>query len=230
MTITCFTAHMHRPEAWELCEKYLGRQTRAPDQWLCLDSSPEPIVPTLPCDYHHVPELVSMPAKVLYAIENKLIKGDAVIWLENDDWYKDTFVEWCETKLQKYQLVGEGRSVFFNCRNRWFTRCENKHHASLCQTAMHRDLLEESENIIRSYDNPFWDTRLWSLDCNKFISLPEDKDRRVVGMKSVGSTVGYSAEHRDVIPPTAIADPSLFGLFKLIGPDAANYSRFRRTP
>lgn len=210
MKITAITATYQRTEAFALCQRYMEAQTRQPNQWLVL-AGPEP-----------------MPQKVLSAIEEGQVKGDAIVFFEDDDFYAPTWIEWCATQLEKFDLVGEGLAVYYNVRRRWWSECRNVRHASLAQTAITRELFEPLCNIIRGFDSPFFDTRLWQLDCSKFLALPGiAHERRVVGIKGMPGTTGYSAEHRQDHPPGVHADPSLLQLWKLIGPAAASYAKFK---
>lgn len=210
MKVTAITATFQRPEAMVLCEKYLRRQTRQPDQWLVLDG-PEP-----------------MPAKILAAIEQNRIEGDVIAFIEDDDWFRADWLEWAHGKVEKgYEIVGEGHAVYYNPRWRWWSECRNVRHAALVQTVVHRDALENVANVIRSFESPFFDTRVWQLDANKFLALPETHaDRRVVGIKGMYGAAGYSGEHAAQHPSGTHADPSLAHLWKWIGNDAAAYAKF----
>ncbi len=197
----------------KLCREYVRRQTRQPEQHLILDG-PEP-----------------MPLKVLKAIESGVITGDIVTWMEDDDFFAPSWLAWLESKFSAgFEMVGEGNAAYWNCAYRWSSFCGNVRHAALVQTAIHRDLLESAANIIRSFESPFWDTRLWTLEANKFLALPNSPaERRVVGIKGMFEN-GYSGEHRQKSPPGTTPDPSMLTLFKWIGPAAASYRDFYQRP
>ena len=212
MKITALTCTFNRPEAMSLCTKYLDRQTRKPDQWLVLDG-PEP-----------------MPLKVLAAIEGGKIEGDVVAFIEDDDHYKADWIEWLEGAFNRgYEVVGEGNAVYYNPTNRWWSECHNVRHAALCQTAVCSDMLENVANVIRSFESPYFDTRIWPMDSNKFLALPPLGSNRVLGIKGIYPGNGYSDEHRAVLPRGAKADPSMLQLWKLIGNDAAAYLKFKQS-
>ena len=213
--ITAITCTYQRPDAFALCEQYLKRQTRQPDQWLVLDG----------------PE--RMQKKFLAAIEEGKIEHESVVVIEDDDFYRADWIEWAVGQLEKgYDLVGEGNAAYYNVANRWWSECGNVRHAALCATAMHRDMLEQVANIIHGYDWPFFDTRIWPLECNKKLQLPKrPEERRVIGIKGIRSETGmagYSGEHHDVNPQGTHADPALLQLWRWIGEDAMNYQRFWR--
>jgi hypothetical protein len=168
-----------------------------------------------------------MGDKVLWAVESGLVKGEALAFFEDDDVYMPGWLEWCERYLSKgYDIVGQGYALYYNVRNRWWSNCRNTRHASLCQTAISCDLLERVCNIIRSYDNQFFDTRLWRLDVNKYLQLPTDAQRMLVGIKGMPGVNGYSGEHRQLNQEGNEPDYDLSKLREFIGPDAESYASF----
>lgn len=214
MKITAVTCTFQRPEAYKLCLEYLGRQTRQPDQHLVLDGPDR------------------MQKKVLDAIDQGLIEGDLVAFIEDDDWYRPDYLAYVEEQaLRGYDMIGEGNAGYYNVASRWWSECGNVRHAALCATAVVKEILPEIANVIRSYDWPFFDTRIWPLDVNKKLSLPKTyKDRRVVGIKGIRNSYGepgYSGEHKEVHPQGTHRDPAMLKLFQWIGDDALNYSKFR---
>jgi hypothetical protein len=203
--ITAITCTFERPAALELCRKYMARQTRQPDQWIILDG-PEPMI-----------------EKLLNAFEAGKIEGEKIVFMEDDDFYRSDWVEWCERMLEKYELVGEGMAIYYNVRKRWWSQCNNHTHASLCQTAIRRSMFETLCNIIRAHNCPWIDTQLWKIECDKMLSCSH---RRVIGIKGMPGKAGYSREHHKFDPQGCVRDPSLKKLFELIGPDASAYLPF----
>lgn len=213
MNVTAITCTHNRPAALDLCRPMLNGQTRRPEQWLLLDG-PEP-----------------MRLKVLRAIEENAIEGEAVVFFEDDDYFRSDWIEWVVGRLEAgYDVAGEGNAAYYHVGNRWWSECGNKRHAALCQTAVTSDVLPFIANVIKSYDSPFFDTRLWEFGGGKTLALPKDpSERRVVGIKGIkgeGGATGYSGEHRQIMPEGTHADPSLLQLWKWIGSDAGNYSKF----
>jgi hypothetical protein len=240
MLITAITCTADRPEAFALCEKYVSRQTRKPDQWLVLDDGDKPIVPTMGQQYIYCPEFrgkKSMVSKVRMALVGGLVKGDALVFIEDDDFYRENWIAWCAEKLANLDLVGEGWAVYYNVRDRtWFSHT-NATHASLCSTAIGRRffplILEVCNGIMRSPDNDaFIDEPLWKLAPNRKMVLSPNGiygRRMVIGIKAMPGKVGYGPAHvrRD---SAAKDDPKLEKLCELIGDDAGNYAGFFQTP
>lgn len=226
MKITAITSHYDGPDVWGLCEKYMARQTRKPDQWLVLDSSRNRTEVREPCEYVHIPQCPEMPDKIMYAIDKNLFAGDIIAFIETDDWYAPDWLEWIEQQSARgFDLVGEGDAIYYNVRRRWWSECKNVRHASLCQTAMHIRMLEPMVNTIKAWDNPYFDCRLWRLEASRYLHLPRSGRRRCIGIKGTFEA-GYSPEHRQRHPKDSHADPSLMKLWKLIGADAKSYAPF----
>lgn len=168
-----------------------------------------------------------MSDKVLEAFRSGVVEGDAAVFWEDDDYYFPGWIEWCENQIDKgFDIVGQGNAVYYNVRRRWWSNCKNVRHASLCNTAIGRTLYEPLCALIPSYDNQFFDTRLWRLECNRYLQLPKEGERLVIGMKGLPGKQGYSAEHRQTAPRGTNADPSLLKLWQLLGEDAKNYAPF----
>jgi hypothetical protein len=208
MTITAITCTTpERSEAFALCKSYMARQTRQPDQWLVLDG----------------PE--AMQLKLKKAIEGNEITGEGIIFFEDDDYFMPAWIEWCEKKLAKgYDIVGQGNALYYNVSHRWWSNCGNVRHASLCQTAVHKRMLEPIWRIIDDFDCPWIDVQLWNIECNKYLHLPTEKEMLLIGIKGLCS--GYSREHRQVAGDLNKLDYDQSKLRELIGDDAAHYAKF----
>lgn len=232
MSVTVLTTACWRPEAWSLCEKYVGRQTVKPDQWLVLDDDEISTVCTMGQEYHHWPECRgrgSLARKIRRAIENNLIKGDILVIVENDDWYAPDWIEFCLDGLKRAQLFGEGRALYYTVRGRyWFTHV-NLTHASLCSTAMTRAVYPLLLKQCMASDEPFVDYLFWpKAPCDKLVADPlrsPGRKRRTIGIKAMPGRVGYGGGHRGR-DRSAKDDLDLSYLRSLIGADADAYAPF----
>lgn len=220
-----------RPEAFALSEKYLERQTLKPFQTIVMDDGVVPTKTTLGQDYIYCPEYkgpTSLVKKLSHLVGNRLAKHDGLVFWEDDDFYDPRWLEFCAIHLATYDLIGEGRAIYYNVAKRWWYEHRNLAHASLCSTAITRKLFSELFNACQS-SNPFLDARLWaSVKTNKRVFDPNDNlDQKhlVVGMKALPGRVGYGGGHvvRDV---NAQDDPTLEKLKSFIGDDAALYEGF----
>jgi hypothetical protein len=233
MKITVLTCTSDRPEAFALSEKYMARQTLKPDQWIVLDDGLTPVKPTMGQEYYFLPDLhgtVSMVAKVKYALSAGLIRHEALAFWEDDDFYDREWLEWCVRQLQNYDLVGEGRAIYFNVAHRCISEHGNMAHASLCSTAMRTAFLGVLGQVCAGLElgNQYIDTPLWAAfppDRRRVFDPNVEGRRLTLGMKAMPGRIGCGGGHvgKD---PSAKDDNNLYELRKMIGDDAANYAPF----
>lgn len=230
ITITALTCACSRPEAWALCESYMKRQTIQPIQWLVLDDDNPKSECTLGQDYHYWPDLKgrgSMTKKIRRALELNLIKGDAIAFIENDDYYAPKYIERLSEWLQGFDLVGEGRAVYYNVQYRFWFDHGNLQHSSLCGTAIKRSLFHVLNRSCNT-DDPFVDWRVWrAANVRKRVYDPvKQGERLVIGIKGMPGKAGYGTGHKikDISPN--VIDKDLSKLTSLIGDDAKAYEKF----
>lgn len=237
MIVTALTTAVHRHEAWKISEDYMKRQTRQPDQWLVIDDDDPPSVCTMGQQYIYAPECrdpkcSSLVAKLRLAFRSGLIKGDIVVFWENDDWYAPTWIETCEKALVSHEttIFGEGRAVYYNVKERWWYEHQNMNHASLCATAIRKENYDLLSSMLED-TNPFVDVRLWDRtrpNRRRILDpLANSKNRQVIGIKAMPGKVGYGGGHgeRD---RGAVDDKSLNKLISLISNDYTRYEQFFR--
>jgi hypothetical protein len=233
MKITAVTCTCDRPEAFALCERYISRQTVKPDQWIVMDDSRQPIKHTMGQDYHYVPQFrgtLSMPRKLGTALGGDLIKGDAVIVIEDDDFYRPEWIQFCIEGLKSAELFGEGRALYYNVRDRWWQRHRNMKHSSLCSTAFTRKVMPYLRGLCQNATGGFVDMKLWlESPFTKKVVDPMTKEfgftHRVVGIKAMPGTVGYSDQHKRRVRES-IDDVDGSFLRGEIGEDAELYAGF----
>jgi len=233
MKLTVFTPTCDRPEAFAFCEKWMAAQTRKPDQWIVVDDSEKPLKLTMGQQFYHRPEFRgkgSMVKKLRMILESGTVTGDVLVFIEDDDLYSKDYLAWIEKSIGTNHLIGEGRNLYYNVRNRWWFDHGNMQHASLCATAVARPafplLLQEAQNT----EDPFIDSRLWR-NCRgkKQVFDPQALGRRLtVGIKAMPGLRGYGSGH-DTDSGWAIRDPELKKLRELIGDRAEEYAKFYDT-
>ena len=229
-TVTLVTCTGDRPEAFALCERWMARQSVRWDQWVVLCDGQEPTRCTVPLqELSYWPELrgkPSMPRKLGRAIERELIRGDVVMFIEDDDWYAPDYVEAMAGPLAFHSVVGEGKAIYYNVAWRAWKCHGNMGHASFCQTVIRRSMLRMIGGLIaRGGGDPFVDGQLWKERwTNSLVLDPEITGRRCIGIKSMPGRPGYGSGHterRGTIP-----DPKLERLRDLIGADVQHYAPF----
>lgn len=231
MKLTTVTCTGNRQEAFVLCEKYVARQTIKPFQWIVLCDGDVPTKCTMGQQFIYCPEVKgaeSLSKKTQLLLRSSLVKGDAIVFWEDDDFYSPTWLEFCENKLAHFDLIGEGMATYYNVSGRWWYEHGNMTHSSLCSTAVSRKLfpilLQVAEN-----PNPFIDARLWkAVPAKKKVFNPfenPNRKRLVVGMKGLPGRKGYGQGHVNK-DPSAKDDLDLSKLKSLIGDDYLNYVNF----
>lgn len=231
MTITAVTPTRDRPEAFALCELYMSRQTRKPDQWIVLDDGQEPAKCTMGQQHIYVPtarEGVSLTNKLKIALAHGIITSDALLIFEDDDHYTPEWVATCCESLETAKIFGEARAIYYNVRERWWFKHGNCDHASLCSTAMRREifplLLQQCQGQSPYVDQTTWNTVARNL---RLVRDPEKHGNKhlIVGIKAMPGTRGYTGAHsvRDV---NARDDKNLVKLREFIGDDADLYEPF----
>lgn len=232
MNVTAITCAVHRPEAFTLCEKYVERQTVKPSQWLVLDDDEIPTVCTMGQEYHYWPECRgrgSLARKIKRALTEKLITGDAIVFIENDDWYAPDFIQWCIAGLRNFSIYGEGRALYYNVKHRYWFEHQNLRHASLCATAIRGDFFPLLLTQCMSSDEPYVDELLWRrCTTQNRVADPyahPSRFRRSVGIKGMPGKSGYGGGHRGR-DKAAVDDLTQIKLRSLIGKDADFYASF----
>jgi predicted O-methyltransferase YrrM len=233
VNFTLITCTCDRPEAFAICEKYIARQTLKPVQWIVLDDGTVPVRPTMGQTHVYLPECRgpgSMVSKLRQLLSSDIIAGDAVAFIEDDDAYTSDWLEWCSIQLDKYEMCGEGKALYYNVAQRYWYKHENMAHASLCTTAVRKSLLPLVQHICQMAINPFIDVTIWRLATqSKFLRDPDQDGgrRRVIGIKAMPGKVGYGHGHvgRD---RGAADDRNLAKLMELIGDDAVAYAPFMK--
>lgn len=251
MKITLVTCTGDRPEAFALCEKYMARQTRQPDQWFVLDDG-EQLTPIVPMSHAVGQKRVYNPEwrgpsslinklKWLFLEHSEEIIGDVIFFIEDDDWYHPEYLERVMAEFeghtsfanQNLMMYGEPYAYYVNVKHRWWLRHPNVRHASLCQTAIHKDALLSVQTILREQTNAFFDVSLWARLLGKKVltCLLGDNQPLVVGIKGMPGRKGYGVGHKDVRPKNSFEDPKLEKLDMLMSAeDAEIYRNFYLQP
>lgn len=162
MKISVLTCTGDRPISLNLLSRWMKHQTKQPDQWLIIDDGKEPFIPTLDCDYvYRVPQdndpLHTLNANIQYAFP--YIKGDVILFCEDDEYYAPTYIETMINKLSSHEMVGICKSKYYHLPSRTYHIHINTDHASLAQTGITFSFLKEHQSLIAG--DPFIDIRLW---------------------------------------------------------------------
>lgn len=231
MKITIVTPTGDRPHAFALCERYMQRQSRPYDQWLVLDDGQVPTKCTL--GQTHVQYNASfrgpgsLVTKLAHMIDNKMVRGDVVAFIEDDDWYHLDYLGLAESRLRAdFDMIGEGHALYYNVRYRWWYVHPNEEHASLCQTMLRTAVLPKMRKLLDD-TSPFIDFRMWNAIDRRKIYLPHQL-HTLVGIKSMPGRAGYGSGHRspDGRDVGGVHDDDWIKLQELIGTDVEFYKPF----
>ena len=78
-------------------------------------------------------------------------------------------------------------------KNRTYSELGNDQHASLCQTAFHKNLLTLFKDIVSEEKTRYFDIALWRSNVSKHI---KEYSHHCVGMKALPGRMGIGGEHR----------------------------------
>lgn len=190
--ISLVTLTGDRPECFARCERMMARQTyRQGWQWIVVDDGMRATNVT------GGQRLIRRgpSANPAESFKNNLraglneVTGDFVFIIEDDDWYALHHIERLLVPLMDFDVVGEARAKYYNVAHRKYRQLENRHHASLCQTAFRRSMIPL---ILRELETAFVDIRLWGKATSKFL-FPESES--CVGLKGQKGRTGIGIGH-----------------------------------
>lgn len=218
--ITLITCTGGRNNAFSLCEEYVARQVGKLDiQWIVVDDVGS-VTSSLATDViYPTPKWRegqhTLGRNIREAIEKT--NSPKVLFIEDDDWYAPDYVQYYHDKLERYDLFGQGRAVYYNVQHNNYHVHKNMGHASLCQTGIRTEMLFDNVAVFDA-ESPFYDIELWKVDCKKHI---EDSSNLCIGIKGLAGRTGIGIGHRN--NTNWITDVNRKMLRTLIGKDAENY-------
>lgn len=218
--INLITPTRNRPQAFDLLQAWMARQTYSgPIQWLVVnDGNAEyeyRLGQTVLNRRSDGSEGHSICANLLLAFEH--VRGDAVLIIEDDDWYAPTYIAEMAVALAKADLVGSTPAVYYNIRNRRMRTFENPSHSSLAQTGFRRSVLDLATAIAKRGLTTI-DQQLWRDFNGSKLLIP---NRRLqVGIKGMPGEPGIGVGHKK---KKGAYDRDFSILRDLIGDDASRY-------
>lgn len=202
--ITAITCTGDRPAAFELCLRWMLGQTVIPEQWIIVDDGRNPMpysgfyrsafVDYLrreprPDDPKHTLNLnvrAALPA----------IKGDRILFIEDDEYYAPAYIETMVRHLERYQVVGIGCSKYYHLQS-GYHKHRNFDHASLAQTAFRSTAMPLFKSCIAG--DSFIDVRFWKKVRENKIGHVFDDDAAgsslYCGVKGMPGRAGIGSGH-----------------------------------
>lgn len=170
-TVVLITPTRDRPEAFRLCERWVARQSRNEGvTWVVVDDGDRPVEPTMgqiyirrapsphPCTIHQ-----NVEAGLLAAAN---LAPDAVLFIEDDDWYSARYVEEMAREIGWARMAGEMHRRYYHLPSRGFLSCYNRKHAALAATAIRGDQIARAIRACHeslAEGRPFIDLKLWDV-------------------------------------------------------------------
>ena len=195
--VTLITCTGLRPDAFELCKLWMGRQTfRGAVQWIVVDDGEWPskttqdqtvVRPTPPWRMGQVTLQRNLREAIL------LVKSDKVLIIEDDDYYAPEYVERMVQRLDEASMVAETGTYYYHVRQRRYMDCRNSKHGSLFQTGLRRAILPKLQALC-STASYFLDLGIWSEVADRKLFPPS---RLSLGVKGMPGRAGIGMGHRE---------------------------------
>lgn len=232
--LTIITPTGERPQAFELCQRMLMRQSyTGPVRWLVVDDGEVPQKVTLKRRGWSVDVIRPEPfwktgdntqGRNILAALDRVGADDLVVFWEDDDWYSPDWLSEVRRQSERAELVGECDAVYYNVFLRKWSQIRNYEHASLRCSALRgraietmREVIEEDQRLPRPYR--YYDMKLWKRHDDKAVF----EGNLTVGIKGLPGRAGIALGHDDI---RGKFDPEGKDLRALIGGDAEWYLPF----
>lgn len=217
--ITLITPTGDRHISFKICEQWMSRQTMPFKQWIVVDDGKTPTVPVQnqlyirrePSSKGHR----SLADNILAALPH--VTGDYIFIIEDDDYYRPNYIETLFKWLQRANIVGEAKAIYYNIKCRFFYQNQNKKHASLCNTAFSYKNILPLRKICETH-NDFIDIKFWATAYGPKY-LDNGATKHCIGIKGMPGRVGIGSGHANFISN----DPMFLKLKELIGEDYKIY-------
>jgi hypothetical protein len=211
-----------RPKAWEICQKYIERQTFSGKViWHVTDDGKEESTINFnkfgyELVYHRLTHLdENTQARNMQHMLPYIDSRIPLAIIEDDDWYSCQWLQVVMDNIHKAPLIGEINARYYNVATHMYREFMNKTHSSLCSTAM----VGEAINSFRDAcdrKSTYIDMDLWREFKNKYLL----KTHHVIGLKGVGGRAGIGIGHRAF---DGKHDPDSMKLKEWIGDDIRLY-------
>ncbi len=221
--ISVITPTCDRPVGIRLLERFMARQTRQPDEWIVGDGGQT----KAPCTSGQRHIWAPQPAGNLNFTTNLLTAvqaatGDIIVIAEDDDWMSPLHIETLVGQLQAPGILAAGDDLqqYYHVGKRVW-RTFNNRGASLCQTAISRELVYTFVEIIERCGAGTYgvDGTFWKTIPDEFKSLV--RSQTVIGIKGLPGRQGLGIGHRPGGGWTS--DPGMDKLRSWVGDDCDLY-------
>lgn len=226
---TIITMTGDRPEAFSRCEYYVKRQVIKPASWIVVDDGQVPTVCTMDQTVvrrmrkHNDPMHTLVP-NLLAGLEE--VRTENVVIFEDDDWYHPHHLWKVQEKLQKVELAGEGKPMYYNVATKHYKEFNDVTlRTSLCATGFKASLIPLIKELCSQDNTPFLDMKLWMQPVSKNVYHPSTDGRYCIGIKGMPGRKGIGIGHTP--PKHWEKDQNGNVLRRLIGLDANFYEEIK---
>jgi hypothetical protein len=243
--IALITATGGRPIQFNLCQEFMRRQTYKGDVlWIIIDDCAPTTTDNVKYDFKEDWIIIKHYPKPLWRqgqntqFRNMIEGGDmvlknfnekdikAVFIIEDDDYYKPTYLENMMSRFETFDIIGETYSVYYNVTYNNYIVWGNVKHCSLFQTAFTPKIIPILQDICRHpspYPGFYIDVELWSKVKNRCFFRDGNL---AIGIKGLPGRGGIGAGHDNYKNMTA--DTNGHYLKELLGDDADLYIRYSK--
>jgi hypothetical protein len=161
---TVITPTRDRPELFEICRRWMLRQTIQPLQWLIIDDGDIPLPEGLIQDLDYIRRIPTNDAcSIKQNIKEALdyIQYNRVIIVEDDDWYAPDYFKTVLSYLKDYDLAGQGNHIYYHFPAKRWHNNQNKNHASLGMTGFTYKVFDTVRLYCGNTDTFFLDLEIW---------------------------------------------------------------------
>jgi hypothetical protein len=199
--LTLLTATGMRPDAWNICETLMQRQTYCgPVRWVIVDDGERRQPITFNRDGWKIDiirpiilwsEGVNTQSRNLLAGLSVIEKYERVVIIEDDDYYNKNYLEKVDGWLKSADMVGEAPSRYYNASTGCGKVLQNMRHSSLCSTSVKGSALDLLRSVSKQ-NKKFIDITLWRLfkGAKKIFNTS-----MVVGIKGLPGRGGIGSGH-----------------------------------
>lgn len=234
--VTLINAPGWRLESLTLFQKYLNQQTyKGVIQWIVIDDQATPLqlgplMPNVQAEIRKGPIVWQEglnTQKVNLTEALKYAKGKYIFFAEEDDYINPKFIETYVWMLDRFALVGESNSKYFNVAVPGWKQMSNFRHASLSSTGMRIEALPHLEAAIAA-QGLYIDIELWGNVRRAGLPTLLFSDKQLsVGIKGMPGRAGIGVGHTKT--KDYLIDPRGDKLAEWIGGDVVNYRPFLST-
>ena len=163
---TIITPTGDRHKLFEICKKYVERQTLKPSQWIIIDDGKNPLDTDLPefavyirRDPKNTDPKHTLPINLRTAFE--FVNNEYIYIFEDDDWYHADYVKESIEYLNNKDLIGFLPPVYYHIPLRKYTTLTDcKKNTSFSATAFRETVIKKIKSL--DVNDPYVDMFLWS--------------------------------------------------------------------